>query len=265
MYGAYDTPTTADNIYVRITAWHEAPNTELTLHGWLGWTWPQYKTWLERNEYPNLEDTMTERHAPAGRMSLRDLTAEVRALNTEKGWRTGDNTLGDYIALIHTEIAEATEAYRDHRLADATRPPCGRAGVTESCPDHGPGKPEGVGAELADVLIRLIDLCDVHEFTLFDMDCELADVAPIHVSAINTPYELGTFGDHMAWLHGCADEVWQTRNRNAPYGAYLLRALVTVAEKYGIGLAAEYTRKMAYNWTRPFQHGGRTLSDPQPA
>lgn len=124
--------------------------------------------------------------------SLAAMTVEVRQVNIEKGWRKGSNTFGDYIALLHSELSEALEAYRDHKLVDATSPGCGRQASTgETCPTHGPAKPEGVGSEFADVLIRLLDTCDV----------------------------------------------------------------------YGIDLAAEYERKLTYNKTRPYQHGGRTLND----
>lgn len=54
--------------------------------------------------------------------TLAEMTAEVRALNTAKGWRTGDNTYGDYNALLHSEISEMLEAYRDHRLEPYTTP-----------------------------------------------------------------------------------------------------------------------------------------------
>lgn len=111
------------------------------------------------------------------------MTEQVREVNIAKGWRKGHNTFGDYIALLHSELSEALEAYRDHRLADAT--------AAFDRETEQPSKPEGVGSEFADVLIRLLDTCDV----------------------------------------------------------------------YGIDLAAEFDRKIAFNATRPYQHGGRTLAN----
>lgn len=185
--------------------------------------------------------------------SLAELTAEIREINVAHGWRPaeggpGDATFGDYIALLHSEVSEALEAYRDHRLADATLSVLvgGRGGEIR------PAKPEGVGSELADVLIRLLDMCDVFGLVPFDMDCEIADVALLPV-----PIGTESFGDHLAWLHARAAVISGT---DESYSVAFLRSLVAVTERYGIDLTAEVERKIAYNRTRSFQHGGRTLT-----
>jgi hypothetical protein len=193
--------------------------------------------------------------------TIGQMVAEIRQVNTALGWRADPNTFGELVALLHTEVGEATEAYRDHRLADATRPVCGRAANGEEpCPEHGPSKPEGVGSELADLVIRSLDTADVMSLPLDRdfLDFELADVAPLPTWVLaHGPATLVTFGDYMAALHRAIDRFWGTGD--VPR---LLRAIVTVAEKFGIDLTFEYRRKIAFNRTRPYQHGGRTLADP---
>jgi len=113
------------------------------------------------------------------------MMSDIRTNCTAKGWRNGTNTVGDYVALLHSECSEILEAYRDtHSFAAEYGSQLSNGQLVV--------KPTGVPSECADVLIRLLDMCDV----------------------------------------------------------------------WGINLYEAYVMKMAYNRTRPYQHGGRTLAPP---
>lgn len=201
--------------------------------------------------------------AEAPGKSLAAMAAEIRANNIEKGWRNPDGSptvsWAAGLALIHSEISEALEAYRDYGVEDATDYDNG-----DPCADpvghrH---KPEGVGSELADVLIRLIDLTDAYGVPLFDMDNELADVPRTGVPAWACGHRARP-AELFAWLHYAVAQVAHHEQylelHDKPL-AHALQALVTVAEfELELDLMAEYERKMAYNRTRAFRHGGRSL------
>jgi NTP pyrophosphatase (non-canonical NTP hydrolase) len=124
---------------------------------------------------------------PVNGKTLAEMAEEVYAWCETKGWEPDWNRrFGEEMALVHSEVSEALEAYRLVGCAafyndlEGFRTPG----------DAPPGvKPEGVPSEFADILIRLL---------------------------------------HYAHVHG-------------------------------IDLEAEYERKMAYNRTRVWKHGGRAL------
>lgn len=81
--------------------------------------------------------------------SLAEMADDVTAWCVRKGWEPNPNrTFGDEITLLHTELSEAFEAYREGGFEDQTI--LGAQGESIGA------KPEGVGSELADVLVRLL-------------------------------------------------------------------------------------------------------------
>jgi NTP pyrophosphatase (non-canonical NTP hydrolase) len=84
-------------------------------------------------------------------MILADLLRESHATALDKGWWEGDRNFGDQISNFHGEVSEAWEEYRKYGLDPNW--------FLYSNNTDRPGKPEGIAAELADVLIRIADTC----------------------------------------------------------------------------------------------------------
>ena len=79
-------------------------------------------------------------------MGLAELQVAAHANAVAKGFYEGGRpTFGELVALAHSELSEALEAYRDRGFVEVI--------VTEN------GKPEGVASELADTVIRIADMC----------------------------------------------------------------------------------------------------------
>lgn len=82
-------------------------------------------------------------------ISWNELEDESHRVAVKKGWYESPRTFGDFMALFHSEIAEAFEEYRNKR-------PYNEIYYDED------GKPEGIPIEIADLLIRVADFCKAH-------------------------------------------------------------------------------------------------------
>lgn len=92
--------------------------------------------------------------------TIEEMQAEVHENNVAHGWFEEDRSVGDDVALLHTEVSEMFEAYRRWGMDDPT-PKIQQTMENVSLEGEAKTvKPEGFGSEAADVFIRLLDTCE---------------------------------------------------------------------------------------------------------
>lgn len=77
---------------------------------------------------------------------INEVAKQIHENAVDHGWWDEERGFPEVLVLIHSEVSEALEEYRNGRLP------------TEVYTGNN-GKPEGIPIELADVIIRIFDYC----------------------------------------------------------------------------------------------------------
>ena len=203
-------------------------------------------------------------------MNLTDLQKEAHAIAQDQGWYDTESTFGEFIALIHSELSGALEAYRERgfdiwvepRVAEKDpRPPAWeRAAFTHDLFS----KPCGVASDLAGVVIRVADMAEHYGWHLG----ALADgVKQLFQQEPSRLVGLDIFGYWLTKCHGALSMAFSMMELDDPYhkegaGCVMAKFVVMIEHMgihYGIDLDAAINAKMEYYRTRGYRHGGKAL------
>lgn len=219
---------------------------------------------------------------------------EIHENAVAHGWWIEDRDFGEICALIHSELSEALEEYRDSRpmiyyhcgldthvcvpqfCADINRDPIY---VEEPC-DNRKDKPEGIAVELADVVIRIFDYFGkadiVPKWNIFDpveylrsmIDLKGLELHDALQSAAYTAAEAAiehddykSFGDFIANCHADISTAYDAGTREG-ISVYLQTCVARIAEwlrENGVDLETVIEAKHEYNKSRPYRHGGKAI------
>ena len=189
-------------------------------------------------------------------MNLADLQREAHAIAKDHGWWDEPRTFGDLIALVHSELSEALEAYREYGVEPFQQ---GRKLFWFK-----DGHPTGVASELADVVIRVADMAE-HDGVDLEAHVESGVGAPeTHIFGRWFAFRELAFGEWVGMAHYWAAEAFKWGVQYEADGVapnlawqslgYVTAVVKRMADHYDIDLDAAIKARLEY-----YRHGGKAL------
>lgn len=180
--------------------------------------------------------------------SLNDLSKAAYSTSVSKGWHDKPIELGTELALIHTEVTEAFDAY----VLSTTSP--------EEKVNH-------YAEELADVIIRTFDSCGKRNFNLNKHASLLIGEVTLEGIYSMSPWEENLRTEtFLLQLHSKVSHIMETFRRAseeelddqlAKGFADLVVFTIGYSKNVGIPVIEELSKKMEKNKNRPFKHGNK--------
>ena len=224
---------------------------------------------------------------------------EIHQNAVSHGWWIEDRDFGEICALIHSELSEALEEYRNARPLVYYH--CGKGGAIcdaqacadinrdpyyaeEPCEDR---KPEGIAVELADVVIRIFDYFGRMDFAprgsvLYPAEF-MRELTNTHGVAFNEAIRAveyraiaaateseGTYrscGDFITNCHADISTAYDVADTdsggmNDIKAEYLLVCVARIGYWFAykkLDIESVIAEKHKYNKSRPYRHGGKTI------
>jgi hypothetical protein len=208
-------------------------------------------------------------------IDLKELAKEIHENAVAHGWWDEPRSIGEIIALIHSEWSEALEEYRNGRPMVCTHEcvvqyyghvdgdqidadicenhtECNNAG--RECANRCT-KPCGIAVELIDGCIRIIDFLTYKGYALnmpYDYDDETME------RDVGKP--LPEFVTELHFVTTGAYDLWEYENLEEEALSVLEHCIVMISEwlnHRGIDPYAVLLEKHEYNKTREYRHGGK--------
>lgn len=196
--------------------------------------------------------------------ALRDKVVEINKAN---GWHEQQRSFGELIALVHSEVSEALEDYRNGKavnevwyeyinwdgrilLSDLVSTSLYNPRTDESW--EALGKPCGIPSELADIVIRILDICGLYGW----------DIKAKHLQKVIIPPM--SFVAHLASIHKSLSDSYNDLKDTYtdPVIKYLdvaIQEVEFICYQHDIDLETIIEQKLEYNKTRGHRHGGKVI------
>lgn len=188
-------------------------------------------------------------------MTITEWAKEIHENAVAHGWWETKRSTGEVVALIHSELSEALEEARDNRPMMYVLGP-NREEICTPCYFNG-RKPEGIAVELADAVIRVLDMAEQVGMPLRDYDAARDELDMIRDEAKKGFEDFGTM---IAFLHTITSDLYGAIVKHeAANSISAALAIVAYIEGYltcnGLDLWQVVEIKHNYNKGRPYKHG----------